>query len=483
MLKYALSLRLLVLLCPMYGYAESAADLEPAATNPVLEITPKAAVPTQSALNLKDIYTLALANDPNWAAARYVNTGAQEKLVQGKALFLPTINLNSNLSQSSTNIQYSGQTVFNNDNRSERFNTLSYGINLNQPLYRKQNLVQYQAAQLEVNEADLQLAQAHQDLLLKTAQAYFDVLLAQDKLVLNQAQKQAIERQLALAQANFKNGVSTITDVDEAQAKFDAVLSQEIAITIDIENRKQALKLLTGQFPTKLYGIKADIPLQSPEAIKGATVANTQAALHQWLDLAQQSNLTVQLKQLAFDLANKSIELNSAGHLPTLDAVANYTRTDANGGVNGFGSDLNNTTVGLQLQIPLYQGGSVSSKVREAVAKQQKAKQEIEASRRKVELDTKQAYLEITSSIAQAHANEQTLRSTQSQLTSTTKSFKLGIRTNVDVLNAQQQVFNAKRELLQTHYTYLLGLLKLKYTSGLLSEDDLDEVNKWLEAV
>lgn len=480
MLKYALSLRVLALLCPMFAYAESASDVEPAAEKPALAITAMTAVPTQVALNLKDIYTLALANDPNWAAARYANTGAQEKLLQGKALLLPTINLNSNLSQSSTNIQYSGQTVFNNDNRSERFNTLSYGININQPLYRKQNMVRYEAAQLEVNEADLQLAQAYQDLLLKAAQAYFDALLAQDKLVLNQAQKQAIERQLALAQANFKNGVSTITDIDEAQAKFDVVLSQEIAITIDIENKKQALKLLTGQFPAKLYGIKADIPLQSPEAVKGATAANTQAALHQWLDLAQQSNLTVQFKQMAENLANKEIELNSAGHLPTLDAVANYTRTDANGGVNGFGSDLNNTTVGLQLQIPLYQGGAISSKVREAVAKQQKAQQEIEAARRKVELDTKQAYLEITSSIAQAHANEQIVRSAQSQLTSTTKSFKLGIRTNVDVLNAQQQVFNAKRELLQTQYTYLLGLLKLKYSSGLLSEDDLDEVNHWL---
>ncbi|MEZ0332116.1 MAG: TolC family protein [Methylophilaceae bacterium] len=123
----------------------------------------------------------------------------------------------------------------------------------------------------------------------------------------------------------------------------------------------------------------------------------------------------------------------------------------------------------------------MSSKVREAVANQQKAREEIEAARRKVELDTKQAYSEITSSIAQAQANQQILRSAQSQLTSTNKSFKLGIRTNVDVLNAQQQVFNAKRELLQTHYTYLLGLLKLRYSSGLLFEQELDAVNQLID--
>lgn len=159
-----------------------------------------------------------------------------------------------------------------------------------------------------------------------------------------------------------------------------------------------------------------------------------------------------------------------------------YNRTNANGGINGFGNDLNNTTIGLQLQLqlPIYQGGAISSKVREALSNQQKAEEEIEIARRKSELDTRQAYLDITSSISQAEANEQTLHSTQSQLSSTNKSFKLGIRTNVDVLNAQQQVFNAKRDLLQTKYNYLLGLLKLKYASGLLLEEDLDGINRQL---
>lgn len=432
-------------------------------------------------LGLKDVYMQALSSDATLAAARYANTGAQEKRIQGKALLLPTINLNGNYNYSQTNIQYTGQTVFNNNNRAERFNTLSYGINLNQPLYRKQNLVQYQASELEVNDADLALQQATQDLLMKVAHAYFDVLLAQDKLELNHAQKTAIESQLAQSQANFRHGVSTITDVDEAQARVDLVQSQEIAVTIEIENKKQGLKLLTGQYPENLNGLQSVIPLQKPIATAQPDSATEhQQPLQAWLALSQQGNLAIQRKQLAFDLATKAIELNTAGHLPTLDAVANYTRTDANGGINGFGSDLNNTTIGVQLQIPLYQGGAVSSKIREAAANQQKAREEMEAAKRKAELDTRQAYLDIVSSIAQAHANEQTLRSSQSQLASTTKSFKLGIRTNVDVLNAQQQVFTAKRELLQTQYSYLLGLLKLKYNTGLLSEDDLDEVNQWL---
>jgi outer membrane protein len=449
----------------------------------LLLLTPAMLKAAPQAQNLKDIYELALQHDANWAAARYANTAAQEKIVQGEALLLPTVSINSSATRSDTSIQYTGNTVYRNNNQSEKFNTLSYGINVNQPLYRKQNTVQYQSATLQVNFADLQLQQDRQDLLLKSAQAYFDVLLAQDKLTLNQAQKSAISIQLAQAKANFKAGVSTITDVDEAQAKFDNVQSQEIAANNEIENKKQAIQLLTGQYPGLLSGIQTKISLSLPMLAKAEKNTETPSDNHHndnialWIQQAQQNNIALNQKKLDYELASKAIELNQAGHLPTLDAVASYNRTNANGGINGFGSDLNNTTVGLQFQMPLYQGGATSSKVREAIANQQKAQEEIEAARRKAELDTRQAYLEVTSNIAQANANEQTLYSTESQLASTNKSFKLGIRTNVDVLNAQQQVFNAKRDLLQTHYNYLLGLLKLKYASGILHDQDLEEVN------
>lgn len=432
------------------------------------------------AQSLKDIYALALLHDPSWAAARYANTGAQEKLVQGKALLLPTISLNSNANHSDTNIQYTGSTVYRNNNQPEAFNTLSYGLNINQPLYRQQNKVQYQQSFIQVSLADLKLQQEHQDLILKSAQAYFDVLLAQDKLELNQAQKSAINSQLLQAKANFRGGLSTITDVDEAQAKFDIVESQEIAANNEIENKKQAVQLLTGQYPEQFYVIQSKIILSLPlttDHDSGQTAASPSAVIERWIQQAHQNNLAFSIKKLAYELTSKEIELNQAGHLPTLDAVASYNKSNANGGINGFGSNLSNTTIGFQLQLPLYQGGAVSSKVREALANQQKAQEDVELARRKAELDTRQAYLDVTSNISQARANEQTLYSTQSQLASTNKSFKLGIRTNVDVLNAQQQVFNAKRDLLQTHYNYLLGVLKLKYASGILYDEDLDAIN------
>ncbi len=179
---------------------------------------------TRKKQSLLDIYLLAQQNDPTWAAAQFSNTAAQEKLEQGKALFGPTVNFNSSYTRSNTDIHYiGGNTVFNNNNQSEAFNTLNYGINVNQPLYRQQNTVQYQQSELQVQIADLQLEQQRQELMAKTAQVYFDVLLAQDKLTLNQAQKNAITGQLAQAKANFKAGIATITDVDESQAKFDLV--------------------------------------------------------------------------------------------------------------------------------------------------------------------------------------------------------------------------------------------------------------------
>lgn len=447
----------------------------------LLQAAPPIASNPQS---LTDIYAQAQLHDPTWSAARYANTAAQEKLVQGKALLLPTVNLSSGANHSDTSIRYTGSnSVFRNNNQSERFDTVNYGINVNQPLFRQQNRVQYQQSAIQVSLADLQLQQDRQDLILKSAQAYFDVLLAQDKLELNQAQKAAINSQLLQAKANYRAGVSTITDVDEAQAKFDQVQSQEITATNDLENKKQAVQILTGQYPASFYAVQPKIVLSLPVLSNQASGKESNLLsprIEAWLQQAQQNNIMLNLKKQAYELASKEVELNQAGHLPTLDAVASYNKTNADGGINGFGSDMDNTTVGFQLQLPLYQGGAVSSKVREALANQEKAQQEIEIAKRKAELDTKQAYLDISSSVSQVQANEQTLRSSQSQLASTNVSFRVGLRTNVDVLNAQQQVFNAKRDLLQTRYSYLLGLLKLKYACGVLRDEDLDEINRQL---
>ncbi|OAM52101.1 type I secretion protein TolC [Methylovorus sp. MM2] len=426
-------------------------------------------VQAENAQNLLDIYQLALSNDPVWASARSGNLAAQEKVAQGKALYLPTATFSTNASHSDSDIRYINNSVFRNGGR-ESYETFGYGVNVSQPIFRMQNYLQYQQSKIQVSQADKQLILAQQDLILRTAQAYFDVLLAQDKIDLINAQKSAISRQLEQAQANFDVGTATITDVNEAQAKFDLTTAQEIATINDLEIKKRTIQSIIGQLPQALATAKADIKTELPEP----------RAMQQWVEIAEQNNLALNIQQEALQIATKEVDRQNAGHLPTLDAVGNYNDTRAGGSPNGFGSDLQNTTIGLQLQIPLYQGGAINSKVREAVANKQKAQDDVETARRKAELDTQQAYLNLTSSISQVKAYEQALISSQSQLDSTNLGYDVGVRNSVDVLNAQQQLFSAKRDLLQSRYTYLLSALKLKSASGLLNDLDLVSINQQL---
>lgn len=418
--------------------------------------------------NLLDIYQLALSHDPAWASARSANTAAQEKLEQGKALYRPTITASANTSHSNTDTRYSGGSIFRGGQQS--FHTTGYGINVNQPLFRKQISAQYEQAKFQVTQADKQLLLAQQNLMLRTAQAYFDVLLAQDKIDLINAQKSAINRQLEQAKANFDVGTATITDVNEAQARYDLTVAQEIAAINDLEVKKRTIQSVIGELPQKLATVRADLKTTSPQP----------ADMEKWVEIAEQNNLTLSIQQQALEIASQEVERQNAGHFPTLDAVGSYNSTYANGSTYGFGSDLQDTTIGLQLQIPIYQGGAVSSKVREAVANKQKAQEDVEVARRQAALDARQAYLNLVSSVAQVSAFEQALISSQSQLDSTNLGYEVGVRTSVDVLNAQQQLYSAKRDLLQARYTYLLSILKLKSATGLINEADLADINQRL---
>lgn len=424
--------------------------------------------PTQ---NLLDIYRLAQSNDPNWASAQSSRLAAQEKLVQGKALMLPTVTAGANANHSNTDILYRGRASVFGNGATGSFETYGYNINLTHPLYRKQNSVQYEQSKTQVAQADEQLNTSRQDLMLRVSQAYFDVLLAQDKIDLIVAQKAAITRQLEQAKANFEVGTSTVTDVHEAQARFDLTTAQEIAAINDLEIKKRAIQAITTQLPTRLATAKSDLQAAIPQP----------ADMESWVELAEQNNLALKVQQQSLQLAAQEIERAHAGHLPTLDVVGSYADTRANGGVNGFGSDLKNLTVGLQLQVPLYQGGSITSKEREAVANRQKAQDDVEAARRQADLQARQAFLNVSSSVAQVKAFEQALTSSQSQLDSTNLGYEVGVRTSVDVLNAQQQLYSAKRDLLQARYTYLLSILQLKAAGGVLQEKDLGETSQLLE--
>lgn len=422
--------------------------------------------------NLMQIYQQALSRDPVWASAQSSHLASQEKLAQGNALFLPTVTFNSGVSATQSDAKFFGGATSVLRGGQNNFESYNYGVNVSQPIYRKQIRAQFEQAKSQVAQADKQLLLAKQGLIIRSSKAYFDVLLAQDKIDLIGAQKTAINKQLEQAKANFEVGTSTITDFNEAQARFDLVVAQEIAAMNDLEVKKRAIQAIVGSIPQTLIGVRSDLVAQSPEPIE----------MEKWVEVAEQNNLAIAIQQQVLEIATQEVERQNAGHMPTLDAVAGYNNNYANGTATGLGngSDITSASIGLQLQIPLYQGGLVSSKVREAVANKQKALDDLEAAKRQADLDTRSAYLNLSSSVAQIKAYEQALSSSQSQLDSTNLGYEVGVRTSVDVLNAQQQYFSAKRDLLQSRYTYLVNILSLKSAVGLLGETDVESVNQQL---
>jgi outer membrane protein len=424
----------------------------------------------EKAYSLIDIYQQALSHDPTLASALSANQAAQEIIEQGKALYRPSVNFNADANKLSTDIRYINATP-SRESSTANFETYKYGVDLRQPIYRKQNLVQMDQSKTQVSQADKQLHLSQQQLILRVTQAYFDVLIAQDKIDLIAAQKLAILSQLEQAKANFEVGTSTITDVNESQARFDLVVAQEIANINELQIAKHAIQSLTGKIPQKLATVKADIK-----------TAQLEQTMDKWLEVATVNNLNIQIQQDAAKFAEQEIERLNAAHLPTLDAVASYTDSYANGSASAFGSgnELQTAAIGLQLQIPIYQGGATSSRVRQAVLNYQKAQDDVNVARSSTELETQRAYLSLSTSIAQVKAYEQALISSQSQVDSTKLGYEVGVRTSVDVLNAEQQYFLAKRDLLQSRYNYLVNIIRLKSISGVVAEADLADINQQL---
>jgi outer membrane protein len=418
------------------------------------------------AADLLTVFRQAQTNDAVYGGARASWQAAQEKLPQGRALLRPSATASANTNYNDRTIDVRGGA-----SSTGRFNSNNLTLSVTQPIFRAQNLVQYEQAKIQVAQADAQLSAALQDLVLRVAQAYFDVLLAQDNLELVGAQKTAIAEQLAQAKRNFEVGTATITDTHEAQARFDLATAQEIAARNDLEVKRRALEQIVGGSVPPIASLGPAFQLVPPQP----------ARVEEWVDGSIANSLQVQIQRAAEEFAAKEVERNRAAHYPTLDAVASYSDSGAGAGAQGgAGTDTATKVIGLQLAVPIYQGGAVDSRVREAIANLEKARQDLENARRTVALNTRQAYTGMTSGIAQVRALESAVTSSQSQLDSTRLGQEVGVRTGVDVLNAQQQLYSARRDLAQARYNYILNSLRLEAASGKLDEEDVARVNRWL---
>lgn len=428
------------------------------------------AASTAQGVDLLDSYRAAQKQDAVFASARAAHQAGQEKLTQGRSLLLPSINLSANSTFNDMNIQYKGAVGGFLQGGPHRFNNHGYSISLVQPLFRVQNWLAYTQSELQVVMADAQYRAAEQDLVLRVAQAYFDVLMAQDNVQLAEAQKTAIAEQLAQSKRNFEVGSATITDVHEAQARHDLVSSQQIAAQSNLLVKQRALQQVSGIAVVDLRVLNQEMSLDPPQP----------AVMGNWIDTAVEHNPQVVMARAGAEIADKEVSRSLSAHAPTADLVASYGENFANGSTFGVGSDTRSAIVGVQVNIPLFQGMASHSKWREANANHERARQDMEAVRRNVELQTQQAYLGVETGISQVAALRQALKSSTSLLEASKLGQEVGVRTNLDVLNAQQQLYSTRRDLYQAEYNFLMSRLRLKAATGNLSEDDLTAVNQAL---
>ncbi len=417
--------------------------------------------PAQGA-DLMQIYRQALVNDSVYASARAAQVAGQEREVQGRATLLPAVGLGGSYTRNNSD---TGAGTLD-------YSSNGYRLSLTQPLFNLGSWETYQQGKLATALADTQFAQAQQDLIVRVAQAYFDLLAAQDTLIFLQQQQQFISEQLASAKRNFEVGTATITDTNEAQARFDLGIAQEIAARNDLEVKRAALQQIVGEAPAKLAPLRPGVKLTAPEP----------AQIDLWVASAENQNYEVLRQQLTLEIARREIKRSRAGHAPTVDLVA--SRSHSNSGIGnsalGTGGTSDTNAIGIQWSIPLFSGFAVTSKVREAIALEDKARSDLLFTQRTSAQAARQSFLGVNNGLAQVRALEAAEVSSRSALESNQLGYQVGVRINIDVLNAEQQLYSTRRDLSKARYDTLMNGLRLKAAAGALREDDLEQVNRLL---
>jgi outer membrane protein len=416
------------------------------------------------AINLIETYREALQNDSKYASARAEFTAGQEKRIQGRALLLPVIsitgkNMLANTDYSSENTSIDG--IKTSDGK--------YALQLTQPLFRWENWQRYELGKLQTLVSEARFRQAQLDLMGRVAQAYFDVLHAQDSLEAARANTVAFSDQLRFATSNLEAGTNTITDNEEAQARHSLALADEFAAESDLEIKRSALQQIIGHEPDALSPLNKEVQLTAPEP----------ADIKEWVNAAEKNNYGVVAAQVEQEIAKRSISLNRAGHLPTVDLVATVSRSMSSAVPvqNLSGYQENSRSIAIQLNVPLFSGFAVTSKVREAIALEDKAANDVESTKRNAALQARQAFLGISRSLAQTSSYTAAKIASQSAVESTRMGYHAGVRIITDLLNAQQQLYVTQQQLSRVRYDIILHGLRLKWAAGSLKEEDLVRVN------
>ncbi len=429
------------------------------------------------AVDLVGIYELAVTNDPQLQAASYRRDATGENVIQARSALLPSLSGSGSMTQGDTQTSISGfGQISDNDIDQETF-----GLDLRQTLYDHANYKRLDVARGQVGRAEAVYQAAYQDFLVRVAGRYFDVLTAIDGVTFAEAEELALQRQFEQAEQRFEVGLTAVTDVHEARASYDNARARAIVARNRLEDAKEGLRELTGQYFDELDPLQEVLPLVTPDP----------ASAEEWVSIAMTSNPNVLSAQRAVEIADANARLQRSGHYPTLDLSASWNEFTNNEYVARdpetqlpLGTiPLTNESLSysLRLNVPIYQGGYVSSSTRQARYQLNATQQDLDAQQRATLRQTENAYRAVMAGIQQVEAFGQALISAKSALEATQAGFEVGTRTIVDVLIAEQRYFQAQRDNSTARHTYIVDHLRLKAAAGVLADTDLRAVNQILD--
>ena len=443
-----------------------------------------------NAASLLDVYEQALINDPRIKEAFANKEAIIDAKPQARSFILPQLSGSASFSDNDSDGQSTFQqkiinpingeevVITNNTDFLQESETLQWDVTLRQAIFDYGSWMNLRKANKTVAQAEIDYLAAEQDLIIRVANAYFNVLAAEDTLEAEQAARQAIEKQLDQAQKRFDVGLIAITDVQEAQAAYDQSIANEITSKRNLATAKESLRAITDSYPGQLNKPDNNLPLIMP---------NPQSE-SDWVETSLEQNLSYLSAQVGVEIAKSEIKVQRSGHLPTIGIQASKRDIDTDSFRSDSGSEFTpadneniNEGVGVQLNLPLYSGGQVTSRVRQAVAKHRASKEKLERVARETTRIARDSYLGVISGIATVKALQQSVKSSATALQATEAGYEVGTRTTVDVLDARRRLYSSQKNLAISKYDYLKNILQLKQAAGTLTQSDLEQINNWLK--
>lgn len=443
-----------------------------------------------NAASLLDVYEQALVNDPRIKEAFANKEAIIEAKPQARSFILPQLSGSASFSDNDSDGQSTFQqkiinpingeevVITNNTDFLQESETLQWDVTLRQAIFDYGSWMNLRKANKTVAQAEIDYLAAEQDLIIRVANAYFNVLAAEDTLEAEQAARQAIEKQLDQAQKRFDVGLIAITDVQEAQAAYDQSIANEITSKRNLATAKESLRAITDSYPGQLNKPDNNLPLIMP---------NPQSE-SDWVETSLEQNLSYLSAQVGVEIAKSEIKVQRSGHLPTIGIQASKRDIDTDSFRSDSGSEFSpadneniNEGVGVQLNLPLYSGGQVTSRVRQAVARHRASKEKLERVARETTRIARDSYLGVISGIATVKALQQSVKSSATALQATEAGYEVGTRTTVDVLDARRRLYSSQKNLAISKYDYLKNILQLKQAAGTLTQSDLEQINNWLK--